>query len=262
MEPTTLTKKELSVRGVRIHYLDSELPKAKTLVFIHGWGQSSECFVDTACTLAPHARVIVPDLPGFGYSDTPPTHWNYQDYADVVVDFCTQLDAAHPLFIGHSFGAKIALIAAVRMSAPEVVVYSSDISSTTSWFRTINTLLIQLLKRFVPNVLFWMHTALLHPTTYTNHFAWNTERSVRMLTLYTQLRFDSKILAQKSDARTVHIFVGRHDYIARTNNLENFLQSHLTWRHTITEFETSGHFSHSTEPHKFVEALLRIIKKG
>ena len=79
----------------------------KTIVFLHGWGNSSEVFKPLAYYLKDDFFVYAPDLPGFGKSPIEKP-MALKDYADFVYKFIKDNNINKPIIIGHSFGGAIA----------------------------------------------------------------------------------------------------------------------------------------------------------
>ena len=76
-------------------------PEPRVLA-LHGWGRTR------ADLLAAVAGVdaLVPDLPGFGASPTPPTAWGSRDYAELLAPL---LAGGGWTVLGHSFGGRVAV---------------------------------------------------------------------------------------------------------------------------------------------------------
>ena len=79
----------------------------KTLVFLHGWGVSSEIFKPLYYFLKDEFNIYDLDLPGFGQTpiEKPMT---LKDYADFVHKFLKDNKIEQPIIIGHSFGGAVA----------------------------------------------------------------------------------------------------------------------------------------------------------
>lgn len=79
-------------------------------LLIHGTGASSHSYRGLAPLLAERFRVVVPDLPGHGFTETPrhvrPT---LPMMAGLTGELVAQLEAAPALIVGHSAGAAVAL---------------------------------------------------------------------------------------------------------------------------------------------------------
>lgn len=98
-------------------FIYNELPVAqysvgngKPLIFLHGWGSSSQVMMPLAQKLSSERTCILLDLPGFG--DTPEPHkaWAIGDYADMVQTFVSENYPDTPVdFLVHSFGGRILL---------------------------------------------------------------------------------------------------------------------------------------------------------
>src|SRR4051794_20789095 len=79
-----------TVDGLRMHAKVSPAGAAD-VVLLHGLGVGGAYLMPTAERLAPHFRVHVPDLPGFGSSDRPDHALSVPELADALVRW---LDAA------------------------------------------------------------------------------------------------------------------------------------------------------------------------
>ncbi|MFZ4832518.1 pimeloyl-ACP methyl ester esterase BioH [Rouxiella sp. Mn2063] len=86
----------------------------RDLVLLHGWGLNAEVWRYTAERLAPHFRLHLVDLPGYGRSQGFPA-MSLQQMADVVLDAAP----ARAIWLGWSLGGLVASQAA--LSAPERV---------------------------------------------------------------------------------------------------------------------------------------------
>ena len=81
----------------------------KTLLLLHGWGVDSREFEGLMKEFSPSYRVIAPDLPGFGTSGDPTGVWGVDEYAAWVVKFMDALEIDRAVFLGHSFGGRLAI---------------------------------------------------------------------------------------------------------------------------------------------------------
>src|SRR3989344_1889749 len=82
--------------------------KGKTVVLLHGWGDSLASFRGVEGQLAKSFDVINVDLPGFGQTQAPHEVWNLDDYANFVADFLKKVEANDVYgFIGHSNGGAL-----------------------------------------------------------------------------------------------------------------------------------------------------------
>lgn len=101
--------------------------KGKSIVVLHGWGDSSAGWRQVAKELAERFEVITVDLPGFGGTQTPKEAWSLNDYAVFVGAFLKKIRVQAYAMIGHSNGGAIAIrgIAGKYMTADKLVLIDS-----------------------------------------------------------------------------------------------------------------------------------------
>ena len=95
----------------QVHYRTAGSGPA--LVLTHKTYFSSRVFVTLMPLLAPYFRVIVPDTPGQGESDNPPSQWSIPQYATALFEVLDALGVDEFSLVGNSTGAAIACEAAV-----------------------------------------------------------------------------------------------------------------------------------------------------
>lgn len=119
-----MEEKQVKIDGLNVNYKTigaGDVP----IVLLHGWGVNSDKYIETANQLflqtkdyGLQARIIVPDLPGFGKSDNPPEVWGVDEYVKFVREFIQSIQGQSLDFkskdcpwimIGHSFGGRIAI---------------------------------------------------------------------------------------------------------------------------------------------------------
>jgi magnesium chelatase accessory protein len=94
------------------------------LLLVHGTGSSCHSWAGIAPILAAHFTLIMPDLPGHGFTQTPPeSGLSLPGMARLLGDLLTALDVAPTYVIGHSAGAAIAVeMALAGMIRPRAIV--------------------------------------------------------------------------------------------------------------------------------------------
>lgn len=107
-----MENKKIIIKNIVINYKESGI--GIPLIFLHGWGQSSDCFVEHIKQLSPTNHIYALDLPGFGDTDEPSYAYDIYDYEKILEEFIEKLNITNPIIIGHSFGGRIALIYASK----------------------------------------------------------------------------------------------------------------------------------------------------
>lgn len=105
-------EKQIAINGLQINY--KIMGQGPTILILHGWGRGSDSYSDVIERIARAGyRVMVPDLPGFGKTDSPHEVWGVQEYSDCIVRFVHELGVQRFTLLGHSFGGQVALQFAV-----------------------------------------------------------------------------------------------------------------------------------------------------
>jgi pimeloyl-ACP methyl ester carboxylesterase len=92
-----------------------------TLVFLHGWGQSMVMMEPLEQYFKPMVSTLNLDFPGFGLSAPLNDVWTIYDYADGIEMLLKELNIVDPVFVAHSFGARVALILAHRLKTSKMI---------------------------------------------------------------------------------------------------------------------------------------------
>ena len=80
------------------------------VVILHGWGLSAKIFAPLVAELrGQHVQVFAPDFPGFDSLHIPTKPFTLTDYADFLDLYLAKHNIKKAIFIGHSFGGRVAL---------------------------------------------------------------------------------------------------------------------------------------------------------
>src|SRR5262249_23178228 len=114
----------IKVDRINIFYREAGDPAAPTILLLHGFPTSSHMFRNLIPKLAETYHVIAPDLPGFGFSDSPaPSEFKYtfENLARVIGDFTEKVGlkrfAIYVFDYGAPVGLRLALAHPERVSA-------------------------------------------------------------------------------------------------------------------------------------------------
>jgi sigma-B regulation protein RsbQ len=91
---------------------------AKTLIFAHGYGCSQNIWRHVVSALGENFNIILYDLTGSGGSDKlayhQPRYHSLEGYAVDLIEILEELEVTKVNFVGHSVGATIGVLAAIK----------------------------------------------------------------------------------------------------------------------------------------------------
>lgn len=106
-----MREREVVVDGVRLHVRDAG--EGPALVMLHGLAATGANWDATVAAFADRWRVIVPDLPGHGFSSKPDAPYTLDFFAGVIRSLGRVLGVDEAIVFGNSLGGLIALELAV-----------------------------------------------------------------------------------------------------------------------------------------------------
>lgn len=109
------------IDNMNINYLDEG--EGTPVLLLHGWGSSCEVYRGIINTLKGRCRLVAPDFPGCGGSDTMAEPWTLEDYCSFVLKFMETVGLNDPIMMGHSHGGRVTLyMTAMGMVSPDKIV--------------------------------------------------------------------------------------------------------------------------------------------
>ena len=111
--------RHVKVGGVGIFYRDAGPQNAPGVLLPHGYPSSSHQYRNLLPALGDRWRLIAPDFPGFGYSDTPdPSSFSYSfdGYAEFLARFTAAVGMSRYALYLHDYGSQVGL--RLAMQAP------------------------------------------------------------------------------------------------------------------------------------------------
>ena len=111
----------ITIDNIKINYTDEG--QGTPVLLLHGWGSSNQVYSGFINTLKGRCRLVAPDFPGCGNSETMPEPWTLQDYCDFVLKFMDAVGLCNPIMIGHSHGGRVTLYmtASGMVTPPKIV---------------------------------------------------------------------------------------------------------------------------------------------
>jgi pimeloyl-ACP methyl ester carboxylesterase len=102
----------LNAGGLRMHL--AEAGEGRPIVMLHGWPQHWYLWRGVMPLLAPQARVLCPDLRGFGWTDVPGRGYDRETMAQNVLELLDELALDRVDLVGHDWGGWIGFLLALR----------------------------------------------------------------------------------------------------------------------------------------------------
>lgn len=102
--------RSVEIDGQKIFYREAGSPEAPAVLLLHGFPASSFMYRDLITRLAPHARVIAPDYPGFGHSDAPSADafpYTFERLTDMIEAFTVKLGLERYALYSQDFGGPV-----------------------------------------------------------------------------------------------------------------------------------------------------------
>jgi pimeloyl-ACP methyl ester carboxylesterase len=130
-----------NVEGARIRYVDTGGDKP-AVVLIHGFASALDAWATVIPELSKTHRVLALDLKGFGWSDRPEGDYSPEAEAKIVLGLMSQRNIDRASLVGHSWGASVALSAAMqapgrvnRIALYDAWVYEAQLPAFFHWSR-------------------------------------------------------------------------------------------------------------------------------
>ncbi|MFJ2581970.1 alpha/beta fold hydrolase [Kitasatospora aureofaciens] len=109
--------RHVDLDGLRVFYRETGPADAPVLLLLHGFPSASHQYARLLDALGTRYRLIAPDYPGFGHSDSPAPdafRYRFDTLADVVERFCLALGLDRFALYVFDFGAPVGLRLATR----------------------------------------------------------------------------------------------------------------------------------------------------
>lgn len=111
----------VTIDGMKINY--TEEGQGIPVLLLHGWGSSNAVYSGIINALKGRCRLVAPDFPGCGGSDTMREPWTLETYADFVLKFIKAVNLENPIMMGHSHGGRVTLYMTAKsmVNPPKIV---------------------------------------------------------------------------------------------------------------------------------------------
>jgi pimeloyl-ACP methyl ester carboxylesterase len=108
---------QATVDGKRIFYREAGAGSAPNILLLHGFPTSSHMFRNLIPALAERYHVVAPDLPGFGFSDTPDRRefaYTFENLAQLIGNFTQTIGLARYAIYVFDYGAPVGFRLALK----------------------------------------------------------------------------------------------------------------------------------------------------
>jgi pimeloyl-ACP methyl ester carboxylesterase len=111
------TYRTASVDGLKVFYREAGDPHAPAVLLLHGFPTSSQMYRELIPGLADRYHVVAPDLPGFGFTETPDRadfQYSFDHLAEVIERFTQVLGLSRYALYVFDYGAPVGFRLAVH----------------------------------------------------------------------------------------------------------------------------------------------------
>jgi pimeloyl-ACP methyl ester carboxylesterase len=117
-----MKNQSIKVDGINLFYREAGNPGSPAVLLLHGFPTSSHMFRNLIPKLADDFHVVAPDLPGFGFSDSPPRSefkYTFENLARIIGDFTEKAGLKRFAIYIFDYGAPVGL--RLALAHPEQV---------------------------------------------------------------------------------------------------------------------------------------------
>ncbi|KAK2808666.1 hypothetical protein FQN50_004530 [Emmonsiellopsis sp. PD_5] len=124
MSPSTSIKKQELASKINIFYREAGTSNTSVVLLLHGYPTSSHQFRNLIPILAEKYHVIAPDLPGYGFTETPENfQYTFANLTNTILEFLDALSIAKFSVYIFDYGAPTALrLALERPQAVQAII--------------------------------------------------------------------------------------------------------------------------------------------
>ncbi len=101
--------KSLSIDGIKLNFIETNVDKSKTILFVHGNSHSHKTFEkQLSSDLLKDYRLVSVDLPGHGDSSKN-GNYSLKNFGQLLHKFITNLGLKNVIVVGHSLGGHVSI---------------------------------------------------------------------------------------------------------------------------------------------------------
>ncbi len=215
----------------------------KEIIFLHGWGNSSNTFINQVNFLKNQYHIYLIDLPGFGKSNEQLKIYSLDDYVNLIKDFIKEKEINNPILIGHSFGGRV-IIKYLKTNYVDkiILIASAGIKQKKTIKQKLKIINYKIKKKWYQLTKNYVEYNYLIKTNGSSDYqnASTILKSTMVKIINEDLTKQLKTIASK----TLLIW-GQND--TETKISDAYLFKKLIKNSTLTIFKNAGHFVHIDE---------------
>ncbi len=145
-----IEEKDLQIDNLYVSYKVSGT--GTPVLILHGWGHNSTHWAEIQKRITEKGfKVYIPDLPGFGKTQTPEIPWTIERYKEFIKKFIKEINITDYILISHSFGGRISILLSSENNTikKQILIGAAGLSSKKSKKLTI----LNIISRLVSNLM-------------------------------------------------------------------------------------------------------------
>ena len=255
--------KKIKVGELDIHYFTGG--QGDPLVVIHGGGAGADSWLQNVAGLSEHYEVYVPDLPGFGHSQSMYGDYGISEFVKFLEDFTHSLGLNRFHLVGHSIGGGIALRYALKFPhkisklvlvssmylGKEIALWVRFLSSSV-FFRSLGVAAVAILKAVK-----WLVDLVYAPLKFVNPLP---QAKVNMGKGLTTLKEQTTVLVNQLSELMMPILLvwGANDGIVPVS--QAYAAARLIPDCQLQVFEDCGHSVYKQRVKEFSHLLTKFLR--
>lgn len=271
-----MIKNTVEVHGTELHWLQLGIKSsAPPVILLHGLNDCSQTWLHIAEVLAQDRQVLVPDLPGHGFSSRPDASYTLDWYARIISEWLKSLDIMQTDIVGHSFGggiAQVMLLHCRERIRRLILVSSGGLGREISFFMRLASVPVLVERLGQPfmgiGTMIALHLArdgrkssdiaILSRMNSRQGSARAFSRTVRdIINWRGQRRVYSDRVHEVSDLPPILLLWGKRDSIIPARHATHFTSRVSNVRMFV--FDNCGHYPHFQKPDLFLTKVLEFL---
>ncbi len=262
-----MRKLHININGSKIRYTLSGNGQ-KTILFVHGNSLSSDIFIHQleSSDLQSHFKLIALDLLGYGSSarsNKPELEYSIPHQAQLIVQFCKQLNLSNMIVVGHSLGGNILIEAIKSLKIIDLVLVASPPAENPMnqnmfmphpaiplFFK--DDLSEEDLETLIAGMLFYKEENI----SFLKDILKKSDPSTRSMVLkfITNAQYDDQVNFLKTLSIPIKIIVGSNDALVNCNYITNL--SLNLYKNEIQFIPKAGHLPFLENPKAFNQLFM------